>query len=150
MTFKWKLKLNGEERILSGETLTSLLDYLIGGNLFFAAIRCSIVKFLRNNTNWWEKQQRWWCGYHTIPSSKPFKEIHRCFPLIDSGVPDNLVLSSFALPISHFISNQVPCLFLERLRRTLKSLTDYSEERSCSSSSLNHLAGFPLISTPFH
>lgn len=34
MTFKWKLKLNGEERILSGETLNSLLDYLIGGNLF--------------------------------------------------------------------------------------------------------------------
>lgn len=34
MTSKWKPKLNGKERMLSGKILNSLLDYLIGENLF--------------------------------------------------------------------------------------------------------------------
>lgn len=34
MTSKWKPKLNGKERMLSGKILNSLLDYLIGGDLF--------------------------------------------------------------------------------------------------------------------
>lgn len=41
--------------MLSGKILNSLLDYLIGENLFFAAVRNSIVKLLFNNTNWWGK-----------------------------------------------------------------------------------------------
>lgn len=99
--------------MLSGKILNSLLDYLIGGNLFFAAVRNSRVKLLFNNTNWWKKVAIViQLPQNALQQVCEFKEILRYFPLMDVGVVENQVLSSFVSLLSHFISKQVPCLFL--------------------------------------
>lgn len=143
MTSKWKPKLNGKERMLSGKILNSLLDYLIGGNLFLLLLG-AIVKLPFNNTNWGKK---WLLSYscHAIPSRKSFQGVHGHYPLFDFIGAGNQVLSSLVSWLSHFISNQV---YFSPPGASQCAWKAWKKIRLCSFS-FNHLAGFQLDGNTF-
>lgn len=113
MTSNWKLKLNGKERMLSGKILNSLLDYLIGGNLFLLQLGTLYSSFsLTILIDEKRKVAMVIQLSHTTLQQVVYGNLQvLSFDWLCCCWKSSLVFTPSVL--SHFISNQFSCLSLE-------------------------------------